>query len=69
MSPLRPRMNIQAVMPLTRIPAVATQMTVPSATGSGLKRRPIAPTAMAPTATRSSIALVREARIDELPKP
>ena len=53
-SDLRPDMKSSAVAPLMAMPTSATQMTVISATGSGLPRRCTASQTMAPTASSSS---------------
>ena len=63
-SDLRPDMKSSAVAPLIAMPTSATQMTVISATGSGLPSRCTASHTMAPTATSSSAALASDTRIE-----
>jgi hypothetical protein len=57
-------MKSSAVAVLIAMPISATQMTVISATGSGLPRRCTASHTMAPTASSSSPALASETRIE-----
>ena len=68
-SVLRPRMNSSAVAPLTTIPAAATAIIVPPATGCGSPRRRNVSTRIAPSAISSSEALASAARIELLLKP
>ena len=68
-SPFRPRRNSSAVPPFTAIPAAATAITVPVATGSGASSLCAASTAIAPVPTNSTTALASEARIVALPHP
>ena len=65
----RPRMNISAVAPFTRMPAAATHMTVISTTGCGLTSRRMASTPMAPTLTSRIAAFTSTAKIELRPQP
>ena len=66
---LPPRANSRAVPPLTTMPAAATQSIQPVATGSGASSRWTDSSAMAPTATSSSMALASAARMVPRWKP
>jgi len=66
-SPLRPDINIIAVMALIPMPSSETQMTVRAATSVGALNRRTASHAIAPTDTSRKIALNKAARI-ELPR-
>ena len=66
---LRPRRKSIAVPALMTMPMAATIITSFPATGSGSKKRWIAPSAIAPVATSRNTALNNAARMDVPRRP
>ncbi len=64
-----PRANIHAVTPLIAMPISATHATVAAATGAGVRNRSTASSAIAPTPTSSTAALISAARMEPRPQP